>query len=182
MGTVFLYGLLPLVVLVIVDMFASLKWAVLAAIACAVLDVVLSYYTLNAWDPGSLLALFLLCALGYVSVREGSMRYAKMQPVLLGIAFALYVAYYQFFGQPILDRYLPLVIKAVPPEFQHNFSDPEFLRRMSKAVTGLIFVFLAHAALCWWAAEKLSNGAWLVIRGVGFWVLLVAVTIPLMAM
>ncbi len=178
--TVFVYGFIPLLVFVLVDLFASLKWAVIAAIVFAAGDVILSYYTLQALDPGSVMALVLLVGLGVLALRKGDRRWVKLQPVILAVAFALFVGYFQFFGQPILDRYLPLIRAATPAEFQSSYDNPLFMTKMNQAITGLIFVFLLHGALVAWAAYRLSSVAWLLIRGLGFWVLLFMMTVGVM--
>ena len=178
--TVVIYGMVPLAVFVLVDTFSSLKWAVISAIAFAVFDVILSYYTLKTLDPGRVFALLLLCVFGAMALRTGNPRWVKLQPVVLSAGFAVFVGYFQFFGQPLLERYMPLVMQASPPEAQTLFSDPNFMSKMNRAVTGLIFVLLAHGALVWYAAYKMSTVAWLVIRGIGFWVLLVVMVVGVM--
>lgn len=174
------YGMIPLLVFVLVDIFANLKWAVIASIVFAVFDVALSYYTLKNLDPGSVLALVALCGLGFLSLRSGDARWVKLQPVIVSVAFALFVAYFQFWGQPVLERYLPFVRDEMPAQMRGYLDNPIFLAKLNRGVTALIGVFLVHAALVAWAAYRMSNWAWLMVRGLGFWVLLVPTAVLVM--
>jgi intracellular septation protein A len=180
--TVFIYGIVPLVVFVLVDTFASLKWAVVAAIVFGVFDVLLSYYSTGELDPGSLVALALLCLLGWVSLRSGDAKWVKLQPVVQAVALALFVLYFQVWGQPLIERYAPLMRQATPPAWQHLYDDPVFLRKLDHAVDALVAVFLIHGALVAYAAYRMSNMAWLLIRGLGIWVLVAVSSILCMVL
>jgi hypothetical protein len=164
-----------------VDAFASLEWAVWSSIVFAVFDVFFSHYTLKTWDPGSIAALALLGALGWVTLGRKDPLWVKLQPAFLGVGMALFIAYSQFFGQPLLQRYLPLMRRAVPPDMLDQFDDPIFLTKLNRAVTGLAVVLVLHAALVTFAAYRLSNVAWLTIRAVGLWILIFVMLIAVMA-
>lgn len=165
------YGLIPLLVFVIVDIYAGMRWAVGSAIAFAVLDIFLTKASLGVWDPGSFVALGLIAALGGYSLKTENPLYFKLQPTVLAVVFAGILAYFQFFSVPLGTRYMPLIQADIPKELS-QYVTPEMLERLINLCgTASIFVFLLHGALCAFAAFKLNNWAWLAMRGIGFWVL-----------
>lgn len=169
--TLIIYGIVPLVAFVLVDIWVGLKWAVVAAVVFAVLDVLVSYHVSGGiWDPGSIIAAVLILAFGIVATRRNDARYVKFQPVAVAAVFALLLAYYQFLGGGLVYHYLPLLHAGLPESMQPMLKDPSFVALMDKSVSGLIVVLLVHGAWVAYAALKLSNMTWLVVRGLGFWV------------
>ena len=177
--TIFLYGVVPLIVFVVVDAIANIKWAVISAILFAIADVFVGHLTMNVWDPGSIVAVVLIMILGWLSLRRKDDLYVKLQPIFLEVGFSIYIAYHQFFGTPILTPYLPIVQAAVPPEYRARFNDPQLIDLINSGITGLIPVLLLHAALVGWAAYKASNLTWLLVRGVGIWALIFAMVLTI---
>lgn len=175
--TIVLYGLVPLLVFVIVDVYAGMRWAVMSAALFAVFDIFLSKYTMGEWDPGSFVALGLILALGAYSVKTNNALYFKLQPTVLAVVMASILAYFQFFSVPLGTRYLPLYEQAIPPEYKAQLSMETIERMINTSATVAIFVFLIHGALCALAAYKLPSWAWLLVRGVGFWILLIGAAV-----
>jgi hypothetical protein len=166
-----LYGVVPLVVFVIVDAFADLKWAVVSAVAFAVLDVVISYRYLGGWDPGLVAALALLLLCGYAAVKSGNPLFVKLQPVLVAVIMALTVAYFQFVSTPLLQHYAPLLREMIPPDQQALLADPRFIAAGDRLVTATIPLFLVHGAWVAYTAMRCSNLVWILTRALGFWLL-----------
>ena len=109
MGGLFLYGLLPLLIFAVIDAFSHrVSFAVGAAVLCAFGELLLLYQVTGQVDPVSLAAVFLFIVFGLFSVRRDNRRLFKLQPaVLAGLTGGL-VGYLEFFGQPVVYRYLPL--------------------------------------------------------------------------
>lgn len=169
--TLLLYGLLPLLVFVIVDIYAGLRWAVASAAVFAVGDIFLTKYSTGEWDPGSFIALGLILALGWYSVKTKNPLWFKLQPTVVAGIFVLMLVYFQFFGMPVGERYSHVVEAQIPSEYRHLFT-PEVTKLMLNYIGYAgIFVFALHGALCALAAFRMSNWAWLAVRGIGFWVL-----------
>lgn len=159
----FLLNLLPIVVFVVVDMWADAKTGILAALALSICVVLWSYWSLGSFDPMSLCEAGLILVLGAVSLKLDSSIYFKLQPAVLGIIISLYIAYFQFFDTPLMVRYLPLMSK-MNPEMETLKNDPSFLVFLTKASGHFIIVFAVHAAMVLFAALRLSNKMWLAAR------------------
>jgi intracellular septation protein len=172
LATFILYGVLPLIAFVVVDSYATTRWAVVAAIAFAVGDVIFSYVTLGAVDWSSVIALVLITGLGLLTLRMKSPLYVKLQPVAMSGIYALIVAYFQFFAGGVVTRYRPFLEKELPPPYNASLADPRAVAFMERAISGLILIFVLHGAWIAYAALKQSNVKWLFVRGLGFWVLL----------
>lgn len=167
--TLLIYGLVPLIAFVVVDLYAGIKWAVAAAVVLATLDVFATYYLSGTWDPGAIAAAVLITGLGIWTVRQNNPVYVKFQPVAVAAVFALLLIYFQFFGGGLVHRYLPLLESSLPPEMQPMLADPEFVALLDRSVTGLIGVLIVHGLWVAYAALKMSNVGWLLVRGIGFW-------------
>ena len=175
--TIFLYGLLPLIAFVLVDMIAGIKAGFVSAFLFAVLDIFVMYHSTGQWDPISFVAAALVLILGGMSVRLNNSTYFKFQPVLVGFVLAGFVVYVQFFDVPFVYRYMPLIRANMPPEMQAYLENEEFIELLSSLFNWMIAVIIIHAALVAYAALKCSNLTWLIVRGVGFWVVAVLVLI-----
>lgn len=167
--TIVLYGVLPLLVFAIVDFYASVKWAVIAAIACAFADIFITYFSLGMWDPGTIVAFVMIAILGIVTLRLENPLYVKLQPVMMAAVFSVILAYVQFVGGGIMAKYMPLIRSQLPAAMRTNLDNPKFVALMDQAVSGLILVFIVHGAWVAWAAYKKSTVTWLMVRGLGFW-------------
>jgi hypothetical protein len=168
---ILVYGLLPLLVFVIVDLYAGLKWALASALVLGVADVFLTKASLGVWDPGSFVALGLIAGLGAYSWKTKNPLWFKLQPTVLAGLFALILIYFQFFGVPIGTRYMPLITPEIPAEYREVLSPEHMERVVNLGGTVAIFVFLLHGLLCALAAFKWSNWAWLVTRA-SIWILI----------
>lgn len=168
-----LQGILPLLVFAIVDIFASLRTALIAAFIFAVAEVAFGYYSYGEVDQLSWISLGLVALMGGVSFYLKSDRLFKFQPVALAAVSAGALVYFQWMGEPLIIQMLPKVAAMMPEEQRAQFSSPQFLRIMARMDALMIFVFITHGILVAWAAVKKSTMVWLVVRGIGFYVLLV---------
>jgi len=173
----FVMGLLPLIIFVIVDSFASFRAAVIAAVAFAVAETIFTYVYFGEIDQITWASLALVIFLGFVAYKLDNSKIFKFQPVVLALIMAAIVAYFQFFDEPILLKFLPKYRMMMPEENQAVLNDPRTLEKFSKISGQLIYVFLLHAAMTAYAAARMSNVAWLMIRGVGIWVLIIGLAI-----
>ncbi len=169
--TIFVYGLIPLIVFVLLDLFTNIKWAVFGAVAFAILDVFVTYFWFGFWDPGSIIAAVLFVILGFVTLKWQNPIFIKLQPTIMAAVLALLIGYFQFFSVPLVERYMPQLKEMAPPELVPFLSDPAFIAQYNQAVSGMVFLFVIHAAWMAYAAFKQSNKTWLAVRAFGFWAL-----------
>lgn len=169
-----LQGILPLLVFVIVDVFAGLKWGVIAAIVFAFGEVGLTYAMFGELDQTTVIAALLVTVLGWLSIKMNNPKFFKFQPVALSVLLAAILAYFQYFDVPLVLKYLDRHSVLVPAEMRAMMGDPLMRKRMGDVCGDFIYLLLAHAAIVAYAALRMSNVMWLIMRGVGFY-LLVAV-------
>lgn len=167
-----LYGVVPLLIFVVVDIYAGLRWAIGSAAVFAVADIFLTRVSLGVWDPGSFVALGLILLLGVYTLKTKNPLYFKLQPSILAAVFASMLVYYQFFSVPLGTRYLPLIKAEIPAEYSQMFSPAMLETLLNRSATTLIGVLLLHGTLCAVAAWKFGNWGWLAVRGLGFWIIL----------
>lgn len=170
--TFFIYGVLPVLAFVVVDAMAPLRWAVVAAVLAAILDVLLTYTLLGHWDPFGIGAIFVFAGLGWWAVKTGDKTLVKLQPTIMAVLLATFLAYHQWFGPPLLETYMPMLQAAAPPDVRKMLNRPDMARLMAQSLVIVMIVLVLHGAACAFAAYKLSNGAWLGVRVLGFWGLL----------
>lgn len=176
---VFLFGILPLIVFVVVDVFATFKIAVISSIAAAVIETAWTYFYFHEVDQMTWIALILAIGLGLVAYKLDNSKIFKFQPVVLGVMLAVTVAYFQYFDQPILLKFLPKMRLYLSEDQLAIVNSPENMHRMGVLSERLIYVFLTHALLVALAALKMSTMSWFLIRSVGIYILLIAaVLIP----
>ena len=166
-----LQGLLPLIVFAIVDMFASMRTAIIAAIVVSVIEAGWGWYSYGEVDPTTWLSLGLILLMGLVSIRMRSDRLFKFQPVVMALVFAAVLGWYQFQGNPLMVQMMPKVAALLSEEQRELMKDQRFTEIMTRLDLLLIPAFLAHAALVAWAATRKTTMYWLVARGVGFYAL-----------
>lgn len=165
-------GLLPLIIFVIVDTFAGLKWGVVAALVVAVAECIWDYSQLGHVETITLVSFGLVAFLGLVSVKLNDSRFFKFQPVVVGVLLALFIAHRQFFGVPLLVQLYPKMRKLMPPVVVAMYDGPMGQRILTVFSAALIFVLLTHALLVAIAALRKGNLAWILVRGIGLWVLM----------
>ncbi len=172
-----LFGLLPLIVFVLVDIFASFKVAVICSIVAALIETAFTYFYFHEIDEMTWITLGLVVGLGAVAYKLDNSKIFKFQPVVLGVLIGAVFAYYQYFDQPILLKFLPKMKMYLSEDQLAIVNSPENLQRMGVLSERLIYVFFVHAALVAFAAVKMSTMSWFLIRSIGIYILLIAVAL-----
>ena len=175
--TVFLYGLVPLAAFVAAEMLVGMRAGLAIAFILAVVEIFVMRQASGSWDPVSFTAAGLIAALGAVSLKLENSVYFKFQPVVLGVCLAGFIAYLQFFDTPVVYRYLPLIQEGLPESMRSILKDRQFLAELNSLFTYLIWIVLLHSAWIAYAALRCSNLTWLLVRGLGLWVLAIAMLI-----
>ena len=163
------FGIIPLIAFVLIDSFMGLKAGLIAAIAFAFLESAASIYWFGGIDWLSILSLLLVLLLAYVSYRKKTAIHFKLQPVVLSIIFGMTFLITYWMGRPIMYSMLVKYQAQLPPQMQALMQDEQYIALLKLSSHYLGYALLLHAGLTAWAAFKMSNWWWVLIRGVGFY-------------
>jgi intracellular septation protein A len=175
--TVAIMGLLPLIVFAIVDVFAGMRAAIIAAMVVASAEAAWSWYQFGEVDNVTWLSLGLIFVMGLVSIKMKDPRLFKFQPVVLAGVIAALLGWFQLRGQPLMVQMMPKVAALLPEEQRWVMSDPGTLERMARLDLMMIPTFIAHGAIVAWAALRKSTLFWLIARGAGIYLLMLLVVV-----
>ncbi len=170
--SVLFFGMVPLLAFVIIDSFAGLKTGLIAGILFALAEAVYSVIAYGAIDELTIGSTALILIFGFLSFKSQKEIYFKLQPVFLGVTCGLILVVMQAFGKPLLVMMLNKYQLMIPSEMREMIMHPESMRRMAVLSGILGWGFLLHAALVAYSAFRMSKWWWLIIRGVGFYVML----------
>lgn len=167
-----IFGILPLLAFVIIDIFLGVKAGVICAAILAFLEAVYSYYELGSLDYFSIASLLLVLLFGGLTYLSKNPLYIKLQPVLLGVTFSIVVFAFQAFGEPILLVILKKYGGLMPAELSIDFRRPHIEALLTKTSLYLGFGLLIHALIVLYSALRLNNWWWLFMRGVGLYAIM----------
>lgn len=167
-----LFGLLPLVAFVVIDNFMGLRAGLFAAIVLALAEAAYTIYEFGALDSLSIASLILVLLFGLLSLRNNNSLYMKLQPVLLGLCFSCVIITYQIIGKPILILFFEKYGSLIPAALQSQLQNPHMHEMLGRVSLYLGLGFLLHSVLVAYAALRLSNWWWLLIRGIGLYVMM----------
>lgn len=175
--TLALYGLLPLIVFAIVDIFAGMRAAIIAAIVVALAEAAWSWHQFGEVDNITWISLGLIVLMGLISIKMKDPLLFKFQPVVMALLLAAVMAWFHWQGDPILLQLMPKVAALLPEEQRWTLTAPEIVEQMRRLDLLMIPTFVAHAAVVAWAAVRKSTAVWLIFRGVGFYLLLIIASV-----
>ncbi len=164
-----LLGIIPLLLFVIVDSLAGLKAGLIIAVIAAIAEALFSYFYLGTLDIFTGCSLGLITLMSLASWKMKTPLLFKLQPSVLGIGLvlALYISY--FFFTPL---FYSMVIK------YGGVLNPRLLELANTEVGTAFFkeltlysghLLLIQTGLVTYAAFKLNNWWWILLRGVGFY-------------
>ena len=165
----FLQGILPLFAYVLAETFLGVRKAVLVALSLAAIEIIWSRYSLGYFEEIGILSAGLILVMGAVSYRMNSPLMIKMQPVVLGFVFAGILAYYQFFDQPLIYKFIPMMKTMMDPAQFRQFENPVIYNLLGRLCGQLIGVLILHALLVGVAAFRWSRWTWLMLRSFGIY-------------
>lgn len=170
-----LQGILPLVVFAIVDIFAGLRAAIVAAMVFATAEAIWSYYQFGEIDHLTWASMILVLVMGAIAFKMRNDKLFKFQPVAMSALSAGALIYFQIFETPLMVQMMPKMAPLMPEAQRAQMSSPEMIALIARLDTMMIFVFIAHGLLVAWAAMRKSTLYWLILRGAGFYGLLLLV-------
>lgn len=170
------FALIPLVLFWAVEEFYGLKAALIVGVIAAVLEILYEKIKLKKVSFMTLASNFLVIGLGAVSFLMDSGVAFKLQPAVMEIAMA---AFMFFQPEPLMLRMMR-EMKGIDEEKRTVIlTNPIVTSRIKSANTRLIWFFVLHALAVAWAALYGSTRMWILLKGVLFYVLLVAVLAPM---
>lgn len=176
-ASVILFGILPLLAFVIIDSVLGLKSGVIAAIALAIAEAAYTLVVYQTIDNLTIGSTVLVLFFGLLSLKSNNAIYLKLQPVVLGVAFGLILLVMQLLGKPLLVMMVEKYQFMVPAEFRSQISHPVYVAMLARLSGVLGFGFLIHAGLVAYSAFYMSKWWWLMLRGIGLYVMLFACVI-----
>jgi intracellular septation protein A len=167
-----LFGILPLVVFAVIDLFAGMRAAIVAAMIVALLEAGWSWYSFGEIDQLTWISIGLIFVMGGLSIWMKDSRLFKFQPVVLAGVMALVFSWYQWVGEPILVQFMPKFASLLSAEQQALLNDERMIKSMARLDLMMIGVFLIHGVMVAWSALRKSTLHWLIVRGVGIYALM----------
>lgn len=162
-----LMGIIPLIIFVIVDSVAGLKWGLVFAILLAIVEAIFSVYYFHEIDSVTLFSLISVIGMAFISYKTQSPIFFKMQPVILGFFFGTTLLISYFIDKPLLLIMMTKYKDYFPGPFSNNLQLPSFRLFLKTSTLTVGFSIYIHAFAVAYAAKKLNNWWWLTIRGVG---------------
>lgn len=150
----------------------GLKAGLISAVVLAVAETAYSIYEFGGIDELSIASLVLVCAFAGVSLKTKNPLYMKLQPVFLGLCFAAVLLVMQALGKPLLVTMVDKYNSIIPVELRQGFNSPIVRDLLARTSLVLGLGFLVHACAVLYAALRMSNWWWLIIRGVGVYVMM----------
>ena len=173
----FLFGLLPLLVFVLVDSFAGLRAGLVSALIFALLEACYSLYTFGEVDSLTLGSFLLVAVFGAISFWQKKSIYFKLQPFFVGVFSGVFLIVMQLMEKPVFLIAAKKYKNLFPDEMQKLLAEPFFLEILEKASWHTGSWLLVHAFCVAYAAFYLSKWWWLIIRGLGLYLSLFLATL-----
>lgn len=162
--------LLPIFAFAIVDWKLGPVKGALAAIVIGILVVIADYFLNGFFDEMMMIEVALIVVLGLATVKSNNPNYVRQQPTITAGFIAAFLASFQFWGTPFLVKYIPRMQKIADPTTElgqsilHQTNNPAFVAAMGRLSGLLIWVFLLHGVLMYFAGRKFSRKGWVACR------------------
>lgn len=168
-----LLGLFPIILFVLVDLYASPRLAVIISTISAVAMGLFYYWHYGDFDLSLATELMLFVVFGGIALRMNNPRLFKFQPVVVGLVMAGFLGWHWLFYGPYFLKAATL-FENVSPELKTYVSHPRFQELLTKLSFDAILVFFLHALVLGFIALKKGNLTWALWR-VAIWPILLIV-------
>ncbi|MCB0341745.1 MAG: septation protein IspZ [Bdellovibrionales bacterium] len=165
--SLFLVVLIPLLVFAVVDTFASLKVALIAAAVAALGEVAFSYFYLGEIDSFSMASVFLVFLMGGVAYLKESRQIFYLKPAILSFALGAFLVGAHMMGHSVLLEGVTKYAQLFPPEQQEVLAQPMLVKILTNASFTVGISLILHGLFTAWAAYRLSRWGWLAVAAVG---------------
>jgi len=156
-------SVVPIVLYVFVDTKYGMKAGIITSLLSVITLGIYFFYRIGKFDYLFLFDGGLLVALGLLSIHLNNSKLFKLQPTIVGLLISVYLAYLQFFQEPIMIRMLPMM-DVLAPEQANVFKTLGGMTVLGHLSLVVLVCTTFHAVLVGYAAVKCSNIAWLVAR------------------
>jgi intracellular septation protein A len=171
-GYSLLFLILPLLIFVIVDSFASLNVALVAAIVAAAADCIFSYYMIGELDSFSVFSIFLVLVMAALSFSKKSRKIFYLKPAILSFALGVFLLVTYFRGQYVLYEGMTRYGSLMSNDFGEILSIEKYQQIFKNCSLTLGIASIVHGLISTWAAYKLTRWWWFVVAGLGAYVFL----------
>jgi len=174
-------ALIPLVLFWVVEEFMGLKAALIVGCAAAVIEISWELYKTKKISFLTASSNALVLGLGAVSfVMDNGMAF-KLQPAVMEWGMAAMMLGSRFHGtrEPFMVRTFRDAPVLDAEKRAQALEIPFFHGRLKGFDTRLIFFLLIHGLAVAWAAIWGGTRAWILLKGVLFYVLLVLIAVPM---
>ena len=165
-----LFLVIPLLIFVVVDTYASLNIALAVAVLFALAEFAYSYWVSGTLDSFSIFSLFLLVILGGLSYFQQSRKMFYLKPAILSFAMSVYLLICYYLGQDVFLDFMDRMQPIISEEQWNLLQQPQVQRMLQVAPMTLGYSLFVHGLLSTYAALKLKRWAWFMIAGIGGYV------------
>ncbi|MBL6990554.1 MAG: septation protein IspZ [Bacteriovoracaceae bacterium] len=170
--TLILFGIVPLLVFVVIDSFASMEIALIVAVLASAAECIFSIYQFGEIDYVSIASMLLIAIFAAVSYIKKTPLHFKLSPAIISGVLGIFLLVSYFLGRPLIYVMMMKYKDQMPGQMQILLQHEEFAQLMKLTSHYLGYSMLLHGLITAWAAIKLSNWWWLAIRGFGFYFLI----------
>ena len=167
-----LLGVVPLLVFVIVDSLANAKKAIFFALLVGFLELGFTLYKFGTIDSVTVIMFGLLLLMGGLSLKKDDPVYFYLQPAILSLFLSIVLIGSYLYEKPLF-REMIIKYADVIPENKRELLTSAFFLRTANYVTlyfGVALIF--HAAVTAYFGLKQKKWAWIIMRGIVFYLLL----------
>lgn len=174
-ATTLLVAILPIVVFVILDIYATPKVAIGMSVLAAIAVGIVNYLLLDDWDHSITAEIVLFLIFGVISLKMKNKTLFKFQPVAMGLALSAFLLWQEIFYQSYFLRAATLMAK-LNPELQPILESQQMQEGLSRFSQHAIPAFFVHALILAWVAIKKGTVAWGIWRA-AIWPILIVIMI-----
>lgn len=171
-STAILWGIIPLLLFVIIDSLVGPKAALFTVVLAAMAEAILSIYLFGELDLVTGFSFFLVLLLAATSYKYRNPIYVKLQPVILGVGMGVALVTSYLVQSPLLlvmaEKYRELL-----PPLQMQLNNPIMVKVFEVSTLTIGLSLIVHAGIVAYAAYRLSNWWWLIIRGIGVYLFMI---------
>ncbi len=172
-------ALLPLVLFWGVEEYFGLKAALIVGCVVAVIEIVWEKTKNSKVSFITLASNSLILGLGGISFLMDSGVAFKLQPAVMEIGMAVFLVIVARRGEPFLLRTFREFKGADTAKREMLLSQAWFVEKIQKTDRRMVWFFLFHGLAVACAAVWGSTRMWILLKGVLFYVLMVAVMLPM---
>ena len=173
MGTYSLFFLIvPLLIFVLVDTFASLNIALICTVLVAGGECLFSYFYLGSLDSFSIFSIFLVFLLAGLTFTKKSREIFYLKPAILSLGLGIFLIVTYCMWQYVLYDGMLKYGDLLSTDSSVILDNIKFQAMFKNASLSVGLAMILHGLLSTYAALKLNRWWWFVLAGLGSYVFL----------